>query len=393
MINQYLRKIFATKQAKTNKSYDVINLSDQNFLEGLNKSNVNPYQTNVIVYRCVSLIAQSASHVPITVKKNTLYNNDIAQANNHSVYQLLKNPNPDISGMDFLSEIISHVLLFGNAYILASGYKGQSPRELHLLHPNSTSLVLKNNTVIGYKYNTINGEKLFRSNPVDRHSNVLHLKNYHPTNKHYGLSYLDPASLSINSHNKASVWNNALFQNGARPTGALIVDDPAGYLTDEQFQRLKDQLYDKFSGSSNAGKILLLDNRFKWQEMSINPKDMDFIESKNTAAREIALAFGVPPQLLGINGDNTYSNMQEARLALWEETIIPLLERIAHSLSNWMSQLYQESLMIDFDLNSVSALTEKRKNLWERISAAEFMTTNEKRALIGLEPIEDGNKL
>ena len=68
-----------------------------------------------------------------------------------------------------------------------------------------------------------------------------------------------------------------------------------------------------FVAETDDGVVdVLLEGGLDWREMSINPKDMDFIESKNSAAREIALAFGVPPQLLGINGDSTYSNMQEA---------------------------------------------------------------------------------
>ncbi len=122
-------------------------------------------------------------------------------------------------------------------------------------------------------------------------------------------------------------------------------------------------------------------------------KDMDFIEAKNSAAREIALAFGIPPQLLGINGDNTYSNMQEARLALWEETLIPLLDKLSDALGNWLSHWYQEEIIIDFDRDSISALTEKRENLWAKISNASFMTLNEKRSLVGLKPIDGGDRL
>lgn len=224
-------------------------------------------------------------------------------------------------------------------------------------------------------------------------SRVLHLKNYHPLDQHYGLSCLDAASLPIDLHQQSSYWNNSLLQNGARPSGALIVKDSNGYLSDEQFERLQAQLSEKFSGNSNAGKPLLLEGGLGWQEMSINPKDMDFIESKNSAAREIALAFGVPPQLLGINGDNTYSNMQEARLALWEETLIPLLDKIADSMSNWFSYLFKEDIIIDFDRDSISALTEKRENLWAKISNANFMTLNEKRAFVGLPPIINGDRL
>jgi HK97 family phage portal protein len=127
--------------------------------------------------------------------------------------------------------------------------------------------------------------------------------------------------------------------------------------------------------------------------MSISPKDMDFIESKNSAAREIALSFGVPPQLLGISGDNTYSNMQEARLALWEETLIPLLDKLADALGNWLSHMYGEEIIIDFDRDAISALTEKRENLWAKIASADFMTINEKRAFFGFDPIKEGDRL
>jgi HK97 family phage portal protein len=127
--------------------------------------------------------------------------------------------------------------------------------------------------------------------------------------------------------------------------------------------------------------------------MSISPKDMDFIESKNSAAREIALAFGVPPQLLGINGDNTYSNMQEARLALWEETIIPLLDKIADSLTNWLSQQFNEEIVIDFDRDCISLLTARREKLWMTLTNIGFMSINEKRALVGLSEVEGGDKI
>ena len=105
------------------------------------------------------------------------------------------------------------------------------------------------------------------------------------------------------------------------------------------------------------------------------------------------MAFNVPPQLLGINGDNTYSNMQEARLALWEENIIPLLDKYADALSSWLSYWYKEDLTIDFDKESISVLTERRENVWAKIASADFMTINEKRAIVGLTPIKGMDKI
>jgi HK97 family phage portal protein len=191
--------------------------------------------------------------------------------------------------------------------------------------------------------------------------------------------------------NQSSVWNQALLQNGARPSGALVIKPSEGavnYLTKEQFTRLQDQLNEKFMGGINAGRPLLLEGGLEWQEMSYSPKDMDFIEAKNSAARDIALAFGVPPQLLGIKGDNTYSNMQEARFAFWEETIVPLVDRTVDALNNWLIQYFGNKFKLAYDTSNISALSSKQEKLWQRIQNAEFMTTNEKRAAVGLAPIK-----
>lgn len=348
---------------------------------------IEAYRENVIVYRCVNLIAQSAGHVPWKILRSK--NGEVIL--NHPLYNLLKRPNPEKAGADFFSELISSILLFGNSYILSTS--DLKPKEIYLLPPAATELVFDQNKLIAYKYKDASGDKFFKIDSVNKISRILHLKSYHPLNQYYGLSCLEAASLPIDLHQQSSYWNHSLLQNGARPSGALIVKDSNGYLSDEQFERLQAQLSEKFTGSNNAGKPLLLEGGLGWQEMSINPKDMDFIESKNSAAREIALAFGVPPQLLGINGDNTYSNMQEARLALWEETLIPLLDKIADSMSNWFSYLFKEDIIVDFDSDNISALTEKCENLWAKIANANFMTLNEKRAFVGLPKINGGDSL
>ena len=130
-------------------------------------------------------------------------------------------------------------------------------------------------------------------------------------------------------HNAASAWNKALLDNAARPSGALVYKGENGAnLSEEQFERLRDELAANFSGAANAGRPLLLEGGLTWQTMSLSPKDMDFIELKHGAAREIALAFGVPPMLLGIPGDNTYANYREANLAFWRQTVLPLAARV-----------------------------------------------------------------
>jgi HK97 family phage portal protein len=387
MLTQYLQKILPIR--KERKSNDYLNFQSLYSVNDAPATGANSYTQNVIVYRCVNLISQTASHVPWQVfihragKKNL--------SNNHSISALLKKPNINKGGAEFFAELIASKLLFGNAYILGVAIDNASPKALYLLPSQNTNVEIQNGKAIAYKCNVNNTSKLYPIHAISCMSKVLHIKSYNPKNPILGLSALEAAAASIEVHTMASKWNSGLLKNGARPSGALVMKDPNSYLTDEQFERLKEQLYSKYAGSGNSGKPMILEGGLDWREMSISPKDMDFIESKNSAAREIALAFGVPPQLLGINGDNTYSNMQEARIALWEETLIPLLDKLSDSLTNWLSYWFNEDIVVDFDRDAISALTEKRENLWGKISESNFMTVNEKRAFVGLGPIKGGD--
>jgi HK97 family phage portal protein len=185
-------------------------------------------------------------------------------------------------------------------------------------------------------------------------------------------------------------WMQSLLQNSARPSGALTVKD-GGTLSDENFNRLKAQIEEQYSGSSNAGRPMLLEGGLDWQQMGLSPTDMGIIESKFSSARDVALAFGVPPQLLGIPGDNTYSNYAEARLAFWEDTALPLLDMIVHDWNAWLGAAY--GVEIKPDIDSIPAIAEKRLSMWQMADQSQDLTINERRALKGYGPIDGGDVL
>jgi phage portal protein BeeE len=147
------------------------------------------------------------------------------------------------------------------------------------------------------------------------------------------MSPLEAASRSIDTHNAASAWNKAMLDNAARPSGALVFAASEEHLTTEQFDRLKSELETKFQGAANAGRPMVLEGGLDWKEMGFSPKDMEFIEAKNASAREVALAFGVPPMLLGIPGDNTFANYAEANRVFWRQSVVPLLGRVTEALT------------------------------------------------------------
>ena len=274
----------------------------------------------------------------------------------------------------------------------------KTPKQLYLLRPDRVQIIQGQNGIpLGYRYKVNDKIEDFMVNQYTGRSNILHLKSFNPLDDWYGLSPLEAASYSIDQHNQAGAWNQAMLQNGARPSGALIVttakDGSGGKLDVEQFERLKSQIDDLYMGSENAGRPLLLEGGLDWKEMSLSPRDMDFINSKHSSARDIALAFGVPPQLLGIPGDNTYSNLVEARLALWEQTILPTLDNIVDNLNSWLTPAFAKDLRISYNKDAIEVLTLKREKLWRYVENANFMTTNEKRQAFGLPPLDTSQDL
>ncbi|MGB1540580.1 MAG: phage portal protein, partial [Rickettsiales bacterium] len=309
------------------------------------------YIRNVVAHRAVSLVTEGAASVPWALFETT--QGKAKRISHHPLLSLLQKPNPTQGGAELFQSLYAFRLIAGNAYLQAAGPKDASPMELYGLRPDRVSVIAgKGGVPAGYRYTV--GDA-YTDYPVDRmsgYSRILHLKNFHPLNDWYGLSPIEAAAYSIDQHNQSGAWNQALLQNGARPSGALVVnmrDGGAGVLSEEQYSRVRQQIDDQFSGAINAGRPLLLEGGLEWKDMSMSPRDMDFIEAKHSAARDIALAFGVPPQLLGIPGDNTYSNLAEARLALWEQTILPLVDATCDALNNWLVPRYGGKLELRYD--------------------------------------------
>lgn len=345
------------------------------------------YRRNVIAHRCIGMIASGAASVPwkLIEKKARTARRVVEQ---HALLALLDRPNPLQGSTELCEALFTHRLIAGNAFLHAVGPRGEAPLELHVLRPDRMAIIPGAGGVPkAYRYSVDGRSVDIAVDPITGQSRVLHVKNVHPLDDWYGLSPMEAAAYSIDQHNQCAAWNQSLLQNGARPTGALMVkagEGQPGFLNETQFSRLKQQLDEQFAGATNAGRPLLLEGGLEWKEMSLSPRDMDFVQIKHSSARDVALAFGVPPQLLGIPGDNTYANLQEARLALWEQTILPLLENVTDALNNWLVPMFADTLELRLDTDAIPALAAKRDAYWERIAKADFLSAEEKRQLLGI---------
>jgi HK97 family phage portal protein len=350
------------------------------------------YQCNAIVHRAVRLIAESIGSLSFVLYEGA------GELSAHPLLDLLARPNPRQDGASFLEAVSSHLLLAGNAYIEAVGIDGQgndqaSPnvRELYALRPDRMKVVPgPDGWPQAYEYTVAGATVRFEQSAAL--PPILQLTMFNPLDDYYGLSPLEAAAVAVDTHNSAAKWNKALLDNAARPSGALVYDGPEGaVMSDAQFERLKKELADQYQGTANAGRPLLLEGGLDWKAMSLSPKDMDFMEAKHSAAREIALAFGVPPMLLAIPGDNTYSNYQEANRVFWRQTVLPLGNRIAAALTQWLAPAFGAGLALAVDTDRIEALSGDRAALWERVTKAPFLTVNEKRAATGYGALQGGD--
>lgn len=342
---------------------------------------------NAVAYRCVRMIAEAAASVPWL-----LYEAE-RELQAHPLLTLLRAPNPQEEGSLAFERWYAFLQCAGDAYLEAVSASGEV-RELYVLRPDRVSVVADaSGWSIAYDYK-VDGRSVRLVRDNSGFMPVLHGKLFHPLDDHYGLSPLTPAGTALDVHNGGAAWTKALLDNAARPSGALVYKGPdGGTLTDEQFRRLKRELEESYAGSANAGRPLVLEGGLDWRSMSYSPSELDFANSRAVAAREIALAFGVPPMLLGIPGDNTYANYREANLVFWRQTVIPLVARTARALTNWLAPRFGDGLRLSYDTDAIDALALERETVWNRLSAASFLTLNEKRAAAGYSPVEGGDVL
>lgn len=364
------------------------------------------YKHNVIVYRCINLIARALSSVPLVLYRQEYYlnHNQISKEHEietHPVLDLLNAPSPMISGSNFMEHLVNYLLLSGNGYIEAIVDGDGIPVGLKLHRPDRVRVMEKGYMTMHDGYDGSIGSApahclhFIHKDIISGRSNMLHIKLFNPLNDRYGLSPMEAAAHAIDQHNAVGGHNLALLRNGGRPSGALMLKQGAYGLGLSEMQRdtLKGELKTILEGRDNAGRVMVLEGDFEWKEMGMTPKDLDFAEGKNIAAREICQAFGVPPMLAGVPGDATFANYKEARFHLWEDTVLPLLDSIVAELNAWLLPYYDTNLKFSYDLDSIQALAPKREMAWAKVESAAFLTINEKRQAVGYGPITNGDQL
>lgn len=340
---------------------------------------------NPVGFRCVKMIAEAAAAVPWVLS------NDKRRYEMHPLLSLLARPNAAQGKADLLESFYGQLLLSGDGYFEAAGtHVDGGPAELYVLRSDRVRVIPGGDGwPVAYEYSV--GAKKHRFDMSGDLAPIAHVKSFHPQDDHYGLSPMQAAAGALDVHNAANRWSKALLDNAARPSGAIVYKglDGQGTLGSDQYDRLVEEVESNHQGARNAGRPMLLEGGLDWKPMGFSPSDMEFQKTKDSAAREVALAFGVPPMLLGLPGDNTYSNYQEANRAFYRLTVLPLVGKVAGAVSGWLSGHFGAALKLSADLDGVPALAHEREAQWKRVAAAAFLTDAEKRVMLGLPAVAD----
>jgi len=336
------------------------------------------FAANPVGFRAVRMIAEAAAALPLVLQDQR------QRFETHPMLKLLTAPNGGQGQAELLEALYGQILLSGDGYVEAVGGDLGAPVELHVLRSDRMSVVPgADGWPVGYEYAVGARKHKFAVGEI---SPICHIKTFHPQDDHYGLSPMQAAAMAMDVHNSASRWSKALLDNAARPSGAIVYrgQDGQGSLSADQYDRLVSEMESHHQGARNAGRPMLLEGGLDWKPMGFSPSDMEFHKTKDAAAREIALAFGVPPMLLGIPGDATYANYQEANRAFYRLTVLPLAARVTAAMGTWLAKHVGEDVTLKPDLDQVPALATERDAQWARVAGADFLSDSEKRRLLGL---------
>lgn len=339
------------------------------------------YMANWVIFRCMQEIIRAATQLDFVVKQ---YKGDeIEEILNHPVEQLIKKPNKLYGKNELIKRAISFYFLGGEAPFQRFVVGGKA-KELYVYNPEQIKFSPTGN--VDQPYGDIKYKERYSIEPKD----FMLWKNFNPLDEWdgmgHGMAFLEPILRNGDLLNEMINWNTALLQNGGSLSGVLIMDSMAG---DDEYTRAEESLKTKHQGSENPGKYMLLQGITQYITTGTTPKEMDWLQGKESVMKDICIGIGVDPILIGFNESASYNNKKEAEKGLYTKLVIPLMQEMADQLNHFL--MLQENEFIDVTYDNIPVLQEDMKELYEKINKANDMTINEKRQARGLEIVDGGD--
>ena len=345
------------------------------------------------VYSCVRILAEAVAGLPLHLYKYT-ESGGKEKAIDHPLYLLLHDePNPEMSSFVFRETLMTHLLLWGNAYAQIIRNGKNEVIALYPLMPNKMSVDRDERGQLYYTYQRSNEEAptMKGSSVILKPSEVLHI----PGLGFDGLVGYSPIAMAKNAIGMAIAceeYGAKFFANGAQPGGVL---EHPGTIKDPQ--RVRESWQSTFGGSGNANRIAVLEEGMKYTPIAISPEQAQFLETRKFQINEIARIFRVPPHMVGDLEKSSFSNIEQQSLEFVKYTLEPWLVRWEQSLARALFSIDEKTeLFVKFNVEGL--LRGDYKSRMEGYATARqngWMSANDIRELENMEriPEEKGGDL
>ena len=378
------------------------------------------YRKNSTVYSLVNIIAKAASSIPFQVyekvndndykrykamnngtldssvmhKANYLKKKALVELHDTDLHKLLERPNPAQSYASWITELIAFGKLTGNRYIYGiapeTGNGAGKYKELYVM-PSQLIEIISGGIMQPVKEYAIEYNGQYKI-PADQ---ICHIKDFNPyfdgSGSHlYGQSPLRAGLRSMTTNNEA-VQTGVKYLQNQTARGVLMSDE--GDLNEVQAQQLKDKFRKNFQGANNAGDIIITPKKLSWVNFGLNASDLSLIEQYNASIKDLCNIYNVPVTLLNNTESSTFNNVKEAKKALYQNCVIPELNKIQDELNRWLAPKYGEKLCIEFDYSVIPELQEETEKVVNQMAQAWWLTPNEKRAAMSFGTDEENEIL
>lgn len=341
------------------------------------------YKASAWVFRSVGLRANAVASVPwfVEVKRGDAWE----RKPDHPLQILIDEPNPKMSFSTLLRYMIAHLDLAGNAYWLKVRQGEGVVLELWPLMPQSVTPIAGGDELItGYRVSNWPKPLL----PLD----IAQVSYINPSNFTIGQSPLQAAAKAVDVDNAAAAWQKISLQNRGVPDGVFMTE---GEMTEGQFEEARRQIREQYANQDNARTPWVLGGA-KWEQMSLSPVEMDYLNTRNMTREEIGVVYGTAEMLASLASANRAS-AETVRKSFWLDTIVPLLDEIKPALNLTLAREFGNSreIRIVYDTSGVDALQTNEQDLLKLVEGywrmgVPFNVLNARFGL-GFEDIEGGD--
>ena len=280
------------------------------------------------VYACVRLLADSVAQLPLHLYR-TVGEDGQEKAKDHPLYNILyRQPNPEMTDFSFKEVLMTHLLLWGNAYVQIIRDGKNNVLGLYPLLPENVEIDRDTKGNLYYIYHAYTNEVPGDNNKdiTFRRDEILHI----PGLGFNGLVGFSPIAMmknSLGTNIAVEKYGSSFFKNGAQPSGVL---EHPGVLKDPQ--KIRDNWSSVYGGAGNAHKVAVLEENMHYKPISLPPEDSQFLSTREFGVEEICRIFRVPPHMVQDLKRATYSNIEHQSIDFVVHTLDPWLIRIEKAI-------------------------------------------------------------